>query len=126
MLFWEEVAAVERVAGDIRRELAPDLKRAAVVHVPGPKRSGPAPQYEHRASDPASFRAVGTVVLTVDARCGTVLLADRVEMVGILQLREVLRTRVIVECVRRRTPLATQCLVDHSLWRRADELFGER
>src|SRR5919197_3692439 len=94
MFLWEEVAAVDRMADDIRRQFAPDLKRPTVVDVPRSKRSGPAPQREHRAGDLVSGCAVGTVVLAIDARRGAVLLADRVEVVRIPKLREILRGRL--------------------------------
>lgn len=103
-LFREEVATVDRVAGDLCRQLAPELEWTALVDVPGPDRSGPAPQREHRAGDPVPRRAIGMVVLAVDARGGAVLLADRVQVVRVLKLSEVLRTLVIVEGVRRRAP----------------------
>jgi hypothetical protein len=90
-----------------------------------PSGPAPAPQHEDRAGDPASGPAVGKVVLAVDAGCGAVLLTDRVDVVGVLQLRQVLRTPVLVERVRRCAPLQTQRVVDHRLWRRADESFGQ-
>src|SRR5437763_10629395 len=108
MLLREEVAAFDRAAGDIGCQFAPDLERATVVDVPGPKRSGSAPEGEHRAGDPASALTVGNIVLTVDARRRPILLADRVKVVWVTQLREVFRARVVVERVRRRAPLEAQ------------------
>src|SRR5262245_61881539 len=124
MLFGKEVAAVDWVAGDIRRQFAPELERAAVVDVPRRERTRTAPQHQYRTGDPAFGRAVGPVVLAVDARRGPVLLTDSVDVVGVLQLREVLRARVLVESVRRCPPLHAQRVVDDRLGRRAEEAFG--
>ena len=38
-----KVAAVDRLAGGVDRQLAPDLERSAVVDVPGSNRADPAP-----------------------------------------------------------------------------------
>jgi hypothetical protein len=42
VLLREEVAAVDRLAGGVGRQLAPDLERSAVVDVPGSNRVDPA------------------------------------------------------------------------------------
>src|SRR5215213_1977733 len=104
MLFGEEVAAVDGAAGDAGRQRAPDPERASLIDVPGGERSGRAPQREHRAGDPAAGGTVGTVMVTVDAGCRPILPADRVEVLGVLQLSEVLRPRAGVEGGRRRAP----------------------
>jgi hypothetical protein len=42
VLLRKEVAAVDRLAGGVGRQLAPDLERSAVVDVPGSNRVDPA------------------------------------------------------------------------------------
>src|SRR6185437_16919066 len=89
VLLAEEVPARHGTAGDLLGHRTPHLERPALVLVPGAQRSRFAPQCQHRARDPAAGATIGGVVLAVDAGGSTVLLADRVHVLGAAQLGQV-------------------------------------
>src|SRR5215471_17840408 len=100
--------AVDRLARNVSGEITPQRERPAIVVVPARQRPGCAPQGECRAGDAAACGAVGGVVVTVDTRSGTVLLADGVDVRSVAERRHIGIADRIVESAGGAAPLRAQ------------------
>src|SRR5207245_7519473 len=88
--FRKEVTTVEGAAADVVRPLPPDGKHV----IPTLQRPLPAPEREYGASNPPPA-SIGLVVLMVQGGRGPVLLADRVERLGIAEAPRVLDAHLL-------------------------------
>src|ERR1700674_3128339 len=84
--------AIDRLTGDIACPFTPDGERPTVAWD-----ARRAPQREQRTSDLLVRRAVGLVVLEVDAFAGAVVLAGGMDAARILKERTVMRERARIE-----------------------------
>lgn len=124
--FGKEVPAVDRFAGHVGGQVAPQRERAAIVVIPARQRSGRAPQGQYRAADAAARGPVGGVVITVDARGGAVFLADGMQVISVAECRGIGGADRGVEGAGGAAPCRAQRVADQGVRGRADQAFGQR
>src|SRR5262249_6788635 len=82
-LFRKEMSGLDRMALNILAPLMPNGEWSASVEIPGIKCSSSTPQRQYRRSYTPSYRPIGFVVLAIEGRGGSILLADGVDVHGI-------------------------------------------
>src|SRR6059036_1618439 len=121
-LLREEMAGLERVPSSVVTPLTPERERSPRVGVPGGKRSVGAPERQERTRDAPSGGAIRSVVLAIEGRGGSILLADRMRVGGIAKRLNVGCTHFGRKCSRRRAPTPER-VVDDGFGRRRQDAF---
>jgi hypothetical protein len=119
------VPGAHGVSSNIIAPDSPERERSALLDVPGTERSPDAPEGQERPDYPTPALKIRAVVLAVDGRGGSILLADGVRMARISKSPHVGVAAPLREHSRGRAPSAER-LVDDGIGGCRQDALGKR